>query len=308
MPTSTSTASSVSTALSLAGPSTRGGSAIPELPEVETVRRELEPWLTGRTILRAELVDAVAGPKYAGLERAVGGRIERVGRRGKFLLMPLSRGGGPAADELVVHLGMTGVISHCPPADHLRVRLELDEGPRPGLFFRDVRRFGRFMVVPAGDYALLPTLAAMGPEPLSDEFTVAGFRRALARSEVPVKTYLLSQRPVAGVGNIYADEALWLARINPATPAKAVSAAKARELHGAIRAVLAASVEAQGTTLNDYRTVNGEVGAFLEQLAVYGHAEEPCPRCGTPLSRIVIGGRSTHFCSRCQRRRRLRRD
>ena len=249
-------------------------------------------------------MDAEPGPKYAGLERAAGQRIERVGRRGKFLLMPLSRGGCEPTDELVVHLGMTGVISPCAPAGHLRVRLDLDAGPQPTLYFRDIRRFGRFLVVPAGDYRLLPTLHAMGPEPLSGEFTVRGFHEALSRSSMPVKAHLLSQRPVAGVGNIYADEALWRARIHPATPADLVSRSKARDLHAAIRDVLEESVEAQGTTLNDYRTVNGEVGAFLEQLAVYGHAEEPCRRCGTPLSRTVIGGRSTHFCSRCQRRRR----
>lgn len=219
-------------------------------------------------------------------------------RRGKFLLLPLSKG-----DELVVHLGMTGVISHCPPEGHLRVRLDLDDGPRPRMYFRDVRRFGRFLVVSAGDYRLLPALAAMGPEPLSDEFTTAGFKRALARSSMPVKTYLLSQRPVAGVGNIYADEALWHARINPATPADVVSASRVKALHGAIREVLAASVEAQGTTLNDYRTVNGQVGEYLEQLAAYGHEGDPCRRCGTSLSRTVIGGRATHFCRKCQRLR-----
>lgn len=285
------------------------------------MRRELEPWLTGRTIVSAELVDAAPGPKYAGLERAAGQRITAVGRRGKFLLMPLSRPHGPAQpggaspvtgavgeqetrhDELVVHLGMTGVISHCPPPGHLRVRLELDGGPRPTLFFRDIRRFGRFMVVSAGDYGLLPTLAAMGPEPLSEEFTVAGLKRALARSEAAVKICLLSQRPVAGVGNIYADEALWHARIHPETPADAVPAARVAPLRNAIRKVLEASTAAQGTTLNDYRTVAGEVGEYLEQLAVYGHSGEPCRRCGTEISRTVVGARSTHFCPRCQRRR-----
>ena len=158
-------------------------------------------------------------------------------------------------------------------------------------------------MVPAGDYRGLPTLAAMGPEPLSAAFTVAGFRRSLGRSGAAVKTYLLSQRPVAGVGNIYADEALWRARVHPETPARRVSAAKAALLHHAIREVLAASLEAQGTTLNDYRTVNGEVGAYLEQLAAYGHAEEPCPRCGAPLRRTVVGQRGTVYCARCQRRR-----
>jgi formamidopyrimidine-DNA glycosylase len=245
-------------------------------------------------------VDAVPGPKYAGLERAVGRTITRVDRRGKFLLMPLTGG-----DELVVHLGMTGVISPCPPQGHLRVRLELEPlGDEPSLlYFRDIRRFGRFMVVPAGDYSLLPTLAAMGPEPLSARFTAAGLARALKRSSASVKTYLLSQKPVAGVGNIYADEALWHARIHPETPAEDVPAAGVRPLHAAIRMVLEASIEAQGTTLNDYRTVNGEVGAYLSQLVAYGHAGEPCRRCGATISRIVLGGRATHFCPRCQRRR-----
>ncbi len=275
---------------------------MPELPEVETVRRELAPWLGGRTVLAAERL-APPGPKYRDLERSVGQTICAVTRRGKFLVLPLSRG-----DELIVHLGMTGVVSQAAPAAgeavYERVRLRLSGGPPDTLHFRDARRFGRFLVVPAGDYAGLPTLAAMGPEPLSDAFTPTGFRRALARSTVAVKAYLLSQRPVAGVGNIYADEALWRARIHPETPAKQVSAAKAAALHAAIREVLEASLEAQGTTLNDYRTVNGEVGAYLEQLAAYGHAEEPCPRCGTPLRRIVVGQRGTVYCPRCQRRRR----
>lgn len=291
---------------SWAGPCTRGGSLIPELPEVETVRRELEPWLSGRTIVGAELVEAVAGPKYAGLERAAGQRIISVERRGKFLVLPLSRFGqnsGEAADELIVHLGMTGVISRCPPPAHLRVRVDLDEGPHATLFFRDIRRFGRFMVVPAGEYRLLPTLAAMGPEPLSDGFTIAGFRRSLERSEVAVKTYLLSQRPVAGVGNIYADEALWQAGVHPETPAKSVPIARVGPLRDAIKTVLQASIAAQGTTLNDYRTVDGGVGGYLERLAVYGHTGEPCPRCGTEIRRSIVGARSTHFCPRCQRRR-----
>jgi len=272
---------------------------VPELPEVETVRRELAPWLTGRTVVAVERL-APAGPKYRDLPRAVGQSVCAVERRGKFLVMPLSGG-----DELVLHLGMTGVVSHRPPPHeaHLRVRLRLSGGAPDTLYFRDARRFGRLLVVPAGDYRGLPTLAAMGPEPLSEAFTVAGFRRSLGRSGAAVKTCLLSQRPVAGVGNIYADEALWRARVHPETPARRVSAAKAALLHHAIRDVLAASLEAQGTTLNDYRTVNGEVGAYLEQLAAYGHAEEPCPRCGAPLRRTVVGQRGTVYCARCQRRR-----
>ncbi len=206
---------------------------------------------------------------------------------------------------------MTGIVTPRRPAAHERARLTLDAGPDPVLHFQDVRRFGRFLLLPGGDPAGLPTLAAMGPEPLSDAFTAASLARALKRSEVAVKTLLLSQRPVAGVGNIYADEALWRARIHPATPARRVPRAKVGPLRDAIREVLSASIEAQGTTLNDYRTVNGEVGAYLEQLAAYGHEGDPCPRCGHPVERIVLGGRGTHLCPDCQpapgRRRRRRR-
>ena len=295
------------------GRCTKGPSAIPELPEVETVRRELAPWLTGRTVLRAERVAAPPGPKYAGLERLAGQRIASVGRRGKFLILPLERSSATHQAsgerlELIVHLGMTGVVRHTPPSAHLRVRLALD-GPEPTtLYFQDVRRFGRFTVVPTGDYRALPTLAALGPDALDAAFTVDAFRRALAASRAPVKTLLLSQRPVAGVGNIYADEALWRVGVHPLRPAKALSRAQVEALHGAIRDVLEESVALQGTTLYDYRTVNGEVGAFLERLAVYGHAGEPCARCGTLVERLVVGQRGTHVCPRCQVAPRRRRN
>jgi formamidopyrimidine-DNA glycosylase len=203
---------------------------------------------------------------------------------------------------LVIHLGMTGIVSAVRPAAHERVRLTLDDGPDPVLHFRDVRRFGRFLLLPNGDASGLPTLAAMGPEPLSDAFTVAAFRRALRGSAVAIKTLLLSQRPVAGVGNIYADEALWRVRVHPATPARRLTRDQVAALRDAIRAVLTASIEAQGTTLNDYRTVNGEVGAYLAQLAAYGHEGQPCPRCGHPIERAVIGQRSSHYCPACQPR------
>lgn len=236
---------------------------------------------------------------------------------------PSGRGTGPAPepgdasepdrasepdDVLVIHLGMTGIVSAARPDAHERVRLTLDEGPDPVLHFRDTRRFGRFLLLLGGDPSGLPTLAAMGPEPLSDAFTVDAFRRALRGSDVAIKTLLLSQRPVAGVGNIYADEALWRVRVHPATPARRLDRATTEALRDAIRDVLAASIEAQGTTLNDYRTVNGEVGAYLEHLAAYGHEGDPCPRCGHPIERLVIGQRSSHVCPSCQPRpRRSRR-
>ena len=219
-------------------------------------------------------------------------------RRGKFLLLPLALD-GVVHDELVIHLGMTGVLSPRPPHSHERVRLLLDGPPPAALHFKDPRRFGRFLVVPRGDHRTLPTLAAMGPEPLGDDFTPEGFAVRLT-SSVAIKTLLLSQRPVAGVGNIYADEALWRARIHPLTPADELTAEQIRALHAAIRAVLTTAVAHQGTTLHDYRTVNGAVGAYAAQLDVYGHAGDACRRCGAVIARLVVGARGTHVCMRCQ--------
>jgi formamidopyrimidine-DNA glycosylase len=273
----------------------------------------LAPWLSGRTIVGAERVEAPPGPKYARLEDAAGQRIRAVERRGKFLLLPLERPSGGASgatsrdDVVVIHLGMTGIVSARRPDRHERVRLTLDDGPDPVLHFQDVRRFGRFLLLPEGDPVGLPTLAALGPEPLSDAFDPAAFHRALRRSDVAVKTLLLSQRPVAGVGNIYADEALWRTPIHPATPARRLTRRQADALRDAIREVLQAAIEAQGTTLNDYRTVNGDVGAYRRHLAAYGHEGDPCPRCGAAIERSVVGQRSSFTCPACQRRPRLRR-
>ena len=273
---------------------------MPELPEVETVRRELEPWLKGRTIQEVALVDAQPGPKYENLLSAAGQQILDVTRRGKFLILPLSGG-----QDLIIHLGMTGIVTPTEPEKHVRVRLELDRpednSKNPALYFQDVRRFGRFLVVPSGDYSTLPTLHQMGPEPLSDDFNDRQFMKALGKSTTPVKTYLLSQKPVSGVGNIYADEALWGAKVHPLTPAKEVPKRQIPLLVVMIKDVLEASIRVQGTTLRDYRTTNGEVGAYLDELKAYGQEETPCARCSTPISKIVVGGRGTHFCSNCQK-------
>ncbi len=220
-------------------------------------------------------------------------------RRGKFLILPLSGG-----DDLIIHLGMTGILGATPPAKHLRVRLEISGGQ--ALYFGDARRFGRFLLVPSGVYEGLPTLHTMGPEPLEAAFTGAHLYRALQASRMPIKPLLLSQKPVSGVGNIYADEALWLARVHPLTSAKLVSKTKAARLAGAIREVLTASLAAKGTTLQDYRTVSGEAGAYLSELRAYGHAEEPCGRCGALIQKITLAGRGTHFCPKCQRLRHSR--
>jgi formamidopyrimidine-DNA glycosylase len=167
------------------------------------------------------------------------------------------------------------------------------------LAFRDPRRFGRMAVVEKGDYARIPTLAHLGPEPLSDEFDKVRFADALAHTNAPVKPFLLSQRPVAGVGNIYADEALWRARIHPTS--RRVGRSRADALHDAIRQVLADAIDREGTTFRDYRMVNGESGRNATFLVAYGRAGTPCPRCKTPLRKIVLGGRGTTYCPRCQR-------
>lgn len=263
---------------------------MPELPEVESVRRQLDPELRGRTI---QDVWYEPQQRFADVERAAGCTVERVGRRGKFLIAPLAPGGL----ELVMHLGMTGSLRFDLADPYVRARLRLDDGRI--LCFRDVRRFGRIAVVAAGDHSSIPTLSQLGPEPLSDDFDPEIFAARLARTRAAVKPYLLSQRPVAGIGNIYADEALWRAGVHPAS--RRVGRRRALLLHGAIRAVLAEALEREGTTFRDYRMVNGQAGRNAAFLAVYSQAGRPCPRCDTPLRRIVLGGRGTTYCPHCQR-------
>ncbi len=202
--------------------------------------------------------------------------------------------------ELVIHLGMTGVITHKDPKKHVRVMLKLSEQTKSSLYFQDVRRFGRFLVVPKGKYKDLPTLYSMGPEPLTRDFNDRQFALALERSSTAIKTYLLSQKPVAGLGNIYADEALWKAKIHPLTPANLLPRGKIPLLRKAILTTLLASLEAKGTTLNDYRTVNGHTGNYSEFLNVYSQQGKPCPNCQTLIAKIFLASRGTHFCPACQ--------
>ena len=265
---------------------------MPELPEVESVRRQVEPLVAGRRIIEADSHPSV---KFLPAREVAGAEIGSVGRRGKYLLFLLDE-----ERELVVHLGMTGVLR--PGRDEsdpfVRAWWEFDDGT--SLEFRDVRRFGRIRVVPAHDYSTIPTLHALGPEPLGDNFDPASFHAAVGRSNRHVKTQLLSQRPVAGVGNIYADEALWRARVDPRS--RRLTRPQADRVHAAIRAVLAEAIEHGGTTLRDYRTPDGEAGTNQHRLDCYGRAGEPCPRCGTTLRRVVVDQRGTTFCPSCQRR------
>jgi formamidopyrimidine-DNA glycosylase len=277
---------------------------MPELPEVESVRRQLAPRLVGATITRVEADPAM--PRYRRPQLAARTRVEGLDRRGKYLLASLTPlEAGPDADgalELILHLGMTGILrwrgeDGWEPDSYVRASLHLADGAV--LDFRDVRRFGTLAVTPSGMYDELPTLAALGPEPLSPAFTPSGFAGALAATGQQVKPFLLSQRPVAGVGNIYADEALWRARIAPT--ARRVGRVRADRLWQAIREVLAESIEREGTTFRDYQMVNGESGRNAGFLLAYGQAGRPCPRCGQPLRKAVVGGRGTTWCTRCQR-------
>ncbi len=269
---------------------------MPELPEVETIRAALEPRLVGRTVLAA---GAHPSPKFSSAPLAVDRTFVDVRRRGKYLLGGLGATDAAGPGELVVHLGMTGQLRPdlAPDGLHVRAWWRLDDGDT--LVFSDVRRFGRIAVVDAGDHTSLPTLAALGPEPFGDGFTPDGLWRDLARSTTRVKTQLLAQRVVAGVGNIYADEALWRARIHPA--ARRVGRTRAARLHAAVRGALADGLANGGTTLRDYRTVEGGRGRNQHALACYGRAGHPCLRCGSTLRRSVIDARGTTSCPACQR-------
>jgi len=263
---------------------------VPELPEVETTRRRLRPLVLGQTLRQVVHRDPA---RYRNTALAEGRRILEVDRRGKFLLFALEGG-----VELVAHLGMTGGF-RLEPTPHTRAALVL-EGRT--LYFHDPRRFGRLFGVRRGDYREIPLLLRLGPEPLSEAFAFPGFFRGLKESARPLKALLLDQRLAAGVGNIYADEALFRARLSPFRPARSLTEEEARRLYRALREVLAEAVELGGSTLSDqsYRQPDGLPGGFQTRHAVYGREGLPCPACGRPVERRVGAGRGTHFCPTCQ--------
>jgi formamidopyrimidine-DNA glycosylase len=267
---------------------------MPELPEVETIRRELEPAIVGRELGEAW---AFLHPKFVPALEATDTTVVGTDRKGKFLLLALDDD-----RELVIHLGMTGSLQIRPRADaegdpYSRAWWELDGGPDV-LAFRDVRRFGRLRVVPKGDYE--GTLAVQGPDALDPSLTADDFWRSLKASRRAVKTQLLSQRPLAGVGNIYADEALWQVGVHPQK--RTVTRAQATALLAALQDVLRAGVDNGGTTLRDYRDFSGREGDNQRRLSAYGRYGLPCVRCGTELRRTIVDARATTFCPTCQRR------
>ena len=281
---------------------------MPELPEVETVARDLRPLVVGATIdgarcswdrtLRTHAPEAFAA--------AVSGRrIEAVGRRAKLIVVELSGG-----LVLTIHLKMTGQLFVVPgdkPVDpYVRLVLVLADGRE--IRFRDIRKFGKVGLYGrdpiVGEPVVEPgagaVFAGLGPEPLDDAFTVAAFRRRIRDRRGRLKALLLDQSFVAGIGNIYADEALWAARLHPLRTAGTLRPRNERHLHTAIRGILAEAVERRGSSIDDYTAPDGD-GSMQERLQVYQRTGEPCPRCARPIRRIVVGARSTHFCSWCQR-------
>ncbi len=281
---------------------------MPELPEVETVLRELEPALRGRSVVGAEVRwgRTVAAPEAElFVHRLLGRRFAGFERRGKYLLFHLLTGPEPDAprETLVVHLRMTGRLSvepHETPGDsHTHVLIDLDDGRR--LHFRDPRKFGRIWLVDDAH----AVLARLGPEPDDPAFDAAYLARRLAGRKAAIKSLLLDQGLVAGVGNIYADEALFAAGIDPRRPAGTLSSAEVARLHKAIRDVLARAIGRGGSSLGsagtNYRRPGGQSGGFQKEHNVFRRTGQPCPHCGAPIERVIVGQRSTHFCPQCQR-------
>lgn len=276
---------------------------MPELPEAETIVRGLRRGLIGARIARVDVLhdDVLTEPALAFAERLQRRTIDAVERRGKNVVI---RFDGDA--RLVVNLGMSGRLLHRepddphPPPTHPAVRCRLEGGALGGgtLVYHDVRRFGRLSVLEPEQFRAWSN--RLGPEPLGRRFRARELSEALSASVSPVRSWLLDQRKIAGVGNIYANEALHRAGIHPRTPAMHVSAPAATRLHRGIRRVLREAIRRQGTTLRDYRTAGGGEGSFGSLLRVYGRAGEPCPRCHSPVERIVFGDRSAFFCPSCQ--------
>jgi formamidopyrimidine-DNA glycosylase len=276
---------------------------MPELPEVETIRRQLAPHLEGRRLERLAVLDErwsdPASPAEVG-DAVEGRRIERVGRRGKYFDVELE-----GELHLVMHLRMTGNLLLVAPGDHeprpyTRVRIELDDGAR--VLFTDPRRFGTGHVL-AGDAARDEYFAQrLGIEPLSEEFTPEALRELTRNRRAPVKAFLLSQDRIAGVGNIYADEALWTAKIHPLRETRTLKRPQIAALRDAVVGALQAGIEAKGATIDDFRNADGARGSYQDGFQVYGREGEPCRRCGTPIRKIRAAGRGTYFCPRCQPR------
>lgn len=293
---------------------------MPELPEVETVARQLEPELEGHRIEELEVLDERWSRPVPAAELGAavsGATIEGLGRRGKYLMLALD-----GDRTLVMHLRMTGNLvlvegddvldpsegrllyqgERTTSAKHLRARFLLDDGRE--LWFTDPRRFGEAFLIDDADLPL--RFERLGVEPLSSEFTAEALGAMAAGRTAPLKSFLLDQSGVSGVGNIYADEALYRARLHPLSPAGSMNLEHLEALRDAVVAALEAGIDAGGSSIDDYRDGRGEKGTMQEKFLVHTREGEPCPSCGGEIVRIVVGGRSTYFCPSCQVRLRRR--
>jgi len=274
---------------------------VPELPEVETIAADLRPHLVGRTIIRCDLrfPTIVRHPEpETFIDAIVGMRVTSVGRRGKYILIRL-------VEELVlvVHLGMSGHLRLVDPATplvaHTHAVFDLDDGSQ--LRYTDPRRFGRLLLGTESDLLVARAMPPLGPEPIDPGFGADDLYQRFRNRKARLKAVLLDQSTIAGVGNIYADESLYRARLRPDRIAGSLSRSSVRRLHEALRVSLLLAIKNRGSSVDTYRDAWGEVGSQQEKLQVYGRAGEPCFTCGRPLSLVRIAGRSSVFCRRCQR-------
>lgn len=274
---------------------------MPELPEVETVRRSLETFFPAGPILACSIAysSLLVHPKASEAcfrERILGQEIIRVDRRGKYLIFPFATQGG-----MVVHLGMTGRLlkktKEALPTPHTHIIWDFQDR---ALHYEDTRRFGRIYAFTEDPYTQAP-LSALGPEPLSEDFTPQGLYDALRGRKAPIKALLLNQHLVAGLGNIYVDEVLFQAGIRPGKAGGRLSRKEAQRLVKASKETLAEAVRLGGSSIRDYRDADGASGSFQTVHKVYGRAGQPCVVCATPLSKKVVGGRTSVYCSHCQK-------
>jgi formamidopyrimidine-DNA glycosylase len=290
---------------------------MPELPEVEVVRRGLEQWVAGRTVAAVEVRHPRAVRRHLeGAEHFVaaltGRTLTAAHRRGKYLWLPLGQDGASVGSALVAHLGMSGQLlvekPSQPDETHLRARFTFTDGGRE-LRFVDQRTFGGLAVEESAGEQIPARLAHIAIDPLDEAFDVEAFSAALRRRHTEVKRALLDQTLIGGVGNIYADEALWRARLHGARPTDKLTRGQVADLLDGVRDVLSEALAQGGTSFDSlYVDVNGQSGYFSRFLAVYGQADRPCPRCGTPIHRESFMNRSSYSCRQCQPRPRTRRS
>jgi len=273
---------------------------MPELPEVETIRRDLNKELKGRKIIRLKYYDwpKMLKPSPEAVKKAIEGKkIAGFGRRAKLLLMHLDDHGTTVA----LHLKLSGQLilrkSTDSPDRFTHIVLEFDKGEE--LRFNDLRKFG-FMKVVESKQDLEKLLSEFGPEPFTPEFTFEKFKGTVTKSSRAIKTVIMDQQKISGVGNIYADEALWRARIHPEKPSNTLDEKQLKELYEAILFVLKQGIEDRGTSVDQYLDAHGDEGEHARNLKVFRQNGKPCPRCGTEIKKIRVGGRGTHYCPSCQ--------